>query len=355
MTTKQEARKAVARRFGSKQDVLNSWPAYLGNEDGTVRGSRANYVYVRYPSVDSAAVEIYNGGVPEVAGLRVMIGYRSERPDLLQALGVSDVRAEIDGTIIYGVVKTHARQHAWTGSDPVYVAWRQITDLGVYVSSGLIVAVQPGVLQRDAAIVSVAAQTLDLTSHQPDTSTQGRFALITLDADGVLSVTDGDIVADSTDLDIEVDIPATPAGHFRLAAIRLYNGQTAIVDRASDTDIVDLRWPQERTAGGVAPPAILLTDGYIFVGDATDHAAEVLISGDATIANTGALTLATVNADVGTYGDALNVAQITVNAKGLVTAMTEILIDHAEVLMADGVTPPDPLTLEDQTDWLYEG
>lgn len=25
------------------------------------------------------------------------------------------------------------------------------------------------------------------------------------------------------------------------------------------------------------------------------------------------------------------------------------------VLMADGITPPDPLTLEDETDWLYEG
>lgn len=32
--------------------------------------------------------------------------------------------------------------------------------------------------------------------------------------------------------------------------------------------------------------------------------------------------------------------------------------DHThgfEVLMADGVTPPDPLTTEDETDWLYEG
>ena len=26
-----------------------------------------------------------------------------------------------------------------------------------------------------------------------------------------------------------------------------------------------------------------------------------------------------------------------------------------QVLMADGITPPDPLTTEDETDWLYEG
>lgn len=41
---------------------------------------------------------------------------------------------------------------------------------------------------------------------------------------------------------------------------------------------------------------------------------------------TGAMTLATVNADVGTFGDATHVAQVTVNAKGLVTAVTEVAI-----------------------------
>lgn len=39
-----------------------------------------------------------------------------------------------------------------------------------------------------------------------------------------------------------------------------------------------------------------------------------------------AATLATVNADVGTFGDATNVAQITVNAKGLITAVTDVPI-----------------------------
>jgi hypothetical protein len=46
------------------------------------------------------------------------------------------------------------------------------------------------------------------------------------------------------------------------------------------------------------------------------------MSGDATIVSSGALTLATVNTNVGTFGDSSDVAVITVNAKGLVTAVT---------------------------------
>jgi len=50
------------------------------------------------------------------------------------------------------------------------------------------------------------------------------------------------------------------------------------------------------------------------------------MSGDATINNTGALTFATVNSNVGSCGDATHVSQITLNAKGLATACTPVSI-----------------------------
>lgn len=51
------------------------------------------------------------------------------------------------------------------------------------------------------------------------------------------------------------------------------------------------------------------------------------VSGDATLnTSTGVLTLATVNANVGTWGDGLHVAQITLNAKGLATAAASVAI-----------------------------
>lgn len=59
-----------------------------------------------------------------------------------------------------------------------------------------------------------------------------------------------------------------------------------------------------------------LTSGNILVGNGSNVATSVALSGDATLANTGALTLATVNGNVGSFTN----ANITVNAKGLITA-----------------------------------
>lgn len=58
-----------------------------------------------------------------------------------------------------------------------------------------------------------------------------------------------------------------------------------------------------------------LTNGKIWVGDGTGKAAEVSVSGDATMANTGSITLASVGT-AGTY------RSVTVDAKGRVTAGT---------------------------------
>lgn len=59
-----------------------------------------------------------------------------------------------------------------------------------------------------------------------------------------------------------------------------------------------------------------LTSTHILVGNGSNVATDVALSGDATLANTGALTLATVNGNVGSFTS----ANITVNAKGLITA-----------------------------------
>lgn len=74
-----------------------------------------------------------------------------------------------------------------------------------------------------------------------------------------------------------------------------------------------------------------LTDTHVWIGNGSNLPADTAISGDATLADTGVLTLATVNASPGTYGDATHVAQVTVNGKGLDTAVSSVLIS--------GVTP----------------
>lgn len=150
------------------------------------------------------------------------------------------------------------------------------------------------------------------------------------------------------------------------------------------------------------PLSQALTDSHIFVGNVSDIATDVAMSGDATIDNTGALTIAN---DAVTYAKIQNITttqralgrntagagdteEITAsqlldwlgNTRGAVLyrgasdwailapgdagysltsngagADPTYQLVSAEVLMADGVTPPDPLTTEDETDWLYEG
>ena len=73
-------------------------------------------------------------------------------------------------------------------------------------------------------------------------------------------------------------------------------------------------WEPLPTNGGELSST--LTSSKLYVGNGSDLATAVNLSGDATLANTGALTLATVNSNVGSFTS----ASVTVNGKGLVTA-----------------------------------
>ncbi|NCN95866.1 MAG: hypothetical protein GW917_04040, partial [Bdellovibrionales bacterium] len=69
-----------------------------------------------------------------------------------------------------------------------------------------------------------------------------------------------------------------------------------------------------------------LTDTNIWVGNGSNQAAAVAVSGDATLANTGALTLATSGVTAGSYGSATQVPTFTVDAKGRITASSNTTI-----------------------------
>lgn len=73
-----------------------------------------------------------------------------------------------------------------------------------------------------------------------------------------------------------------------------------------------------------------LTDSHLLVGNGSNVATDVAASGDLTLANTGAFTLATVNGNVGSFGSASSVGTFTVNAKGLTTAAASTSIQIAE-------------------------
>ncbi len=73
-----------------------------------------------------------------------------------------------------------------------------------------------------------------------------------------------------------------------------------------------------------------LSTGQVLVANSAGTVFEnKSVSGDATLANTGALTLATVNSNTGAFGSATTAPAVTVNAKGLVTAVSTNTITPA--------------------------
>lgn len=100
-----------------------------------------------------------------------------------------------------------------------------------------------------------------------------------------------------------------------------YNGTIAAgaglsVSFSGGTFTLSLSTPVSVSAGGTGSTTAP-SSGQILVGNSGGTAyAPQTVSGDATLSSAGALTLATVNSDVGSFTN----ANITVNAKGLITA-----------------------------------
>jgi hypothetical protein len=68
------------------------------------------------------------------------------------------------------------------------------------------------------------------------------------------------------------------------------------------------------------------TAAQLLLNNATPTPTWTTVGGDITIGNTGTTTLATVNSNVGSFGSSTQVGAFTVNAKGLITAASNITI-----------------------------
>lgn len=335
MANLKDAVRAIQAQQGGKQDVLKSWPAFVGNADGTVQGRTADTIQVRYPDKDSVAVEVRapGGSAGYISGVRIMVGYLAENPTEVVVLSDNDVRTDIDLTssITYLPLRPHAAQHLWGYSDPVYILFRQVLNLGVYVIEGFSIQVMAGVIPTPGGFAEVAQTTIDLTSHIPGAG--ARYALISVDSAGNVVVTDGGTVGSVTILTPN-DTPDTPAGNYRLAAIRLYAGQTQLTDTLTMTDIHDLRWPPETLA---TEAAISSADSLAVSAGAAASVADSKAVSDSLLVST-------------TDSRALSGSVATSQAISAVISRSA-----TELLMEDGVIPPTPLLTDDETDWLYGG
>jgi hypothetical protein len=112
-------------------------------------------------------------------------------------------------------------------------------------TSGLEVQIDQGVIYRDGWIW-VSSQTLDLSGYRPTAASAALYVLVSVDETGAATATAGDETTKA--LLAITDCPAPNPNHVALAAVRIYTGQTAIIDYGTDYDIVDLRYPQVDSA-----------------------------------------------------------------------------------------------------------
>ena len=115
------------------------------------------------------------------------------------------------------------------------------------------------------------------------------------------------------------------------------NSATKLATQQSIKAYVDTRILTEDTIAELNDTTITSPgDGsLLFYDTATSKWIDNVISGDATVADTGAMTLATVNSNVGQAGSSTAIPVVTVNAKGLVTAVSTAAISSALTVAAD--------------------
>jgi len=213
--------------------------AILGNGAGVVKvPGEKNKHYATDPASGSVFV-VHNLKTPARAGMYVEIGEDDLSPGITQVLGIH-LYEEAE----YGVgpnVGEHGANHLRGGSDPSYIDLKQIINLLAFPGTGLTVKIYGGyaINCSGSTLVHSLGGVVDLTSYIPS-SGHRKYILISLNASGVLTVTDGTEV-DSVDLAI-IDAPDIPDTYAPICFVRLRYGQTTISDAYADPDIIDLRY-----------------------------------------------------------------------------------------------------------------
>ena len=272
-------RRKFKGKLNQKQNVPFTINGLLGNTSGVVNvPNRNNYVYVRLAG--SGVAEVFNNRVQTIFDLPVICGYDPVDPQRFQVLSIQGAMSDAVGSsIIYGTGYAPSERYRWMypggGQDPLFSELRQFMPLRITPVSSMSFVVHNQVIWNGTAWEIFGGSTeINLTSLIPTTSGKCAMVLISIDGDGAIETTKGTEV-DIADL-VVTDIPSPPAGtRYVIGAIRVYYGQTQIQEARTNTDIVDLRFPQlitDKYIDGIEVDLSTIADGNALIYDAyTGH------------------------------------------------------------------------------------
>lgn len=168
-----------------------------------------------------------------------------------------------------------------------------------YTNTGLSATLGAGTIITQGNRISVASGDARLTNTYP--ASQDTYLDISPDAPGGVGTVAGNFHYSSVANNSTA--PAVYANSLRVAKIV-----------TSGSAVTGVTWLAPYNFTLVQPLA--LASGEILVGNSSGDAAPVAMSGDATLSDSGVMTLDTVNTSPGTYTN----ATVTVNGKGLITS-----------------------------------
>jgi len=234
---------------------------------------------------------------------------------------VSTAAAPTDGQ----VMKWNDTSKAWEpGTDSA--GWTAVD--ASYAAKGIVQ------FQTDAAtsginVASGVATVVRTTTGQSST-------ILSLDGSGIANMYAAGIKG-ATSGTVTLQAPTTTANY----SLTLPNVAPAAGQSLQSDALGNLSWV---SALGAVSDTATLTSGKIWVGNASNKSSEVSVSGDATLASNGTLTLATTTT-AATSGTAQKVPQITYDAKGRITSVTEVTIDDNTKLPLAGGTMTGPIAM----------
>ena len=233
-----------------------------------------------------------SGDVTGTQGATVLSATSNATLTTLSALTTASALATV-GTITSGV---------WNGTALTAPYMLALPTNEIYVGNG---SNQPAAvaMSGDVSIVSSGATSI------ASTTVTGK--LLT----GYTTGVNTPIVATNSILTAFENLQAQVSGSVGSAITSLTGDVTATGPGAAAATVVAL---QGSAVSSTAP-----TDAQLLIWNSgTSKWTPESISGDATLADTGILTLSTVNSNVGTFGSSTAIPSLTVNAKGLITAIT---------------------------------